>query len=94
MPASKIHAECTQGGKSRCLNIILWAKVSIYQGTIPILGIGSLSFNIMKNQVDFMKDMLYYKSPVEILAYCMTMTDMFVVDSSYPLYEYCCYLYK
>lgn len=51
-------------------------------------------FNVMKSQVDFMKDTLYYKSPLELLGYCMTMTDSFVVDSSYPLYEYMIYLYK
>lgn len=51
-------------------------------------------FNIMKSQVDFMNDALYYKSPLEIIAYCMTLTDKFKVDSSYPLYEYCVYLYK
>lgn len=51
-------------------------------------------FNVMKSQVDFMKDSLYYKSPIELLGYCMTMTDSFVLDSSYPLYEYMVYLYK
>lgn len=51
-------------------------------------------FNIMKSQVDFMNENLYYKSPLEIMAYCMTLTDKFVVDSSYPLYEYSVYLYK
>jgi SAM-dependent methyltransferase len=51
-------------------------------------------FNIMKSQVDFMNENLYYKSPLEILAYCMTFTDKFILDSSYPLYEYSVYLYK
>ena len=51
-------------------------------------------FNIMKSQVDFMNENLYYKSPLEILGYCMTLTDKFILDSSYPLYEYSVYLYK
>lgn len=51
-------------------------------------------FNVMKSQIDFMKDDLYYKSPLELLGYCMTMTDTFVLDSSYPLYEYMVYIYK
>ena len=50
-------------------------------------------FNIMKSQVDFMKESLYYKSPLEIMGFCMTLTDKFIVDSAYPLYEYCVYLY-
>lgn len=53
-----------------------------------------IAFNIMKSQVDFMNDVLYYKSPLEILGYCMTLTDKFVIDSAYPLYEYTVYLYK
>lgn len=48
----------------------------------------------MKSQVDFMNDDLCYKSPLEIMAYGMTLTDKFIVDSSYPLYEYIVYLYK
>lgn len=51
-------------------------------------------FNVMKSQVDFMNDDLYYKSPLEIMAYGMTLTDKFIVDCSYPLYEYSVYLYK
>lgn len=51
-------------------------------------------FNVMKSQVDFMNDNLYYKSPLEMIAYCMTLTNKFVLDSSYPLYEYSIYLYK
>lgn len=53
-----------------------------------------IAFNIMKSQVDFMNNVLYYKSPLEILGYCMTLTDKFVIDSAYPLYEYTVYLYK
>ncbi|MEH2928943.1 class I SAM-dependent methyltransferase [Candidatus Ventrimonas sp. KK005] len=51
-------------------------------------------FNLMKSQVDFMVDHLYYKSPLEVMGYCMTLTDKFIIDSSYPLYEYSVYLYK
>lgn len=59
-----------------------------------ILAKEGVVFNIMKSQVDFMKEDLYYKSPLEIMAYCMTLTDKFILDSSYPLYEYSVYLYK
>lgn len=51
-------------------------------------------FNIMKNQVDFMNDNLYYKSPLEMIGYCMTLTNNFVLDCSYAPYEYSIYLYK
>lgn len=51
-------------------------------------------FNVMKSQVDFMNKNLYYKSPLEIMGYCMTLTDKFVIDCYYPLYEYSVYLYK
>lgn len=53
-----------------------------------------VAFNIMTSQVDFTNNILYYKSPLEILAYCMTLTEKFVLDSSYPLYEYTTMLYK
>ncbi len=53
-----------------------------------------IAFNIMKSQVDFMVERLYYKSPLDILGYCMSLTDKFVIDAAYPLYEYTMYLYK
>lgn len=53
-----------------------------------------IAFNIMKSQVEFMREGLYYKSPLDVLGYCMTLTDKFVIDAAYPLYEYTVYLYK
>ncbi len=58
------------------------------------LSIRGIAFNIMKSQVDFMNEKLYYKSPLEMISYGMMLTDKFVIDSAYPLYEYSVYLYK
>lgn len=55
---------------------------------------GGIVFNIMTSQVDFMAENLYYKSPLEMLAFCMQLTRNFQLDQSYNLYEYTVYLYK
>lgn len=53
-----------------------------------------IAFNIMTSQVDFMKESLYYKSPLEMLAFCMQFTNKFRLNQSYGLYEYTVYIYK
>jgi 2-polyprenyl-3-methyl-5-hydroxy-6-metoxy-1,4-benzoquinol methylase len=54
-----------------------------------------IAFNLMSNRVNFMVDNLFYTSPIEMLAWCMTeLTPNVRFDHSYPLYEYTVYLYK
>jgi len=52
-------------------------------------------FNVMSNQVNYFSPNLYYKSPSEMLCYCLSeITSKVKVDHSYGLYEYTVYLYK
>lgn len=54
-----------------------------------------VAFNLMTNKVNFMVDNLYYRSPVELLAYCFAeITDRVRIDHSYKLYDYTVYLYR
>jgi SAM-dependent methyltransferase len=54
-----------------------------------------VAFNVMTTKVNFMVDNLYYRNPVELLAYCMTeLTGKVRLDHAYRLYEYTMYLYK
>jgi SAM-dependent methyltransferase len=54
-----------------------------------------IAFNVMSTQVNFMVDNLYYKSPVELFAFCQSeITSKIKIDHSYPLYEYTVYLYQ
>jgi 2-polyprenyl-3-methyl-5-hydroxy-6-metoxy-1,4-benzoquinol methylase len=54
-----------------------------------------VAFNIMTNKVNFMVDNLYYRSPVELLAFCFAeITDRIRIDHSYRLYDYTVYLYR
>lgn len=54
-----------------------------------------IAFNLMTTRVNFMAPNLYYKSPVEMLAWCMSeLTSKVRLDHSYPLYEYTMYLYR
>lgn len=53
-----------------------------------------VAYNMMTTQVNFMVDNLYYKSPLEMMAYVMSLTSKFRIDSSYRLYEYTVYMYK
>jgi SAM-dependent methyltransferase len=51
-------------------------------------------FNLMTTKVNYMVDNLYYRNPVEILAFCLTnITRRLRIDHSY-LYEYSVYLYR
>lgn len=59
------------------------------------LCIEGVAFNLMSNRVNFMVNNLYYKSPVEMLSWCMTeITSNVKLDHSYPLYEFMIYLYR
>lgn len=52
-------------------------------------------FNLMTNKVNFTVDNLYYRSPVETLAFCFAeVTTRVRLDHSYPLYDYTTYLYR
>lgn len=54
-----------------------------------------IAFNMMSNRVNFMVPTLFYKSPVEVLNWCMTeVTPNVRLDHSYPLYEFMVYLNK
>lgn len=54
-----------------------------------------IAFNVMTSHVNFMAPNLYYKSPVELLAWCMSeMTSKVALDHAYPLYEFTVYLYR
>lgn len=54
-----------------------------------------ISFNIMSNKVNFMADNLYYRSPVEMLSFCLdNLSSKVRVDHAYPLYEYTVYVYR
>ncbi|MBA3831422.1 MAG: class I SAM-dependent methyltransferase [Chthoniobacterales bacterium] len=54
-----------------------------------------VAFNLMTNKVNFTVDNLYYRSPVEILAFCFAdITDKVKLDHSYRLHDYTVYLYR
>ena len=54
-----------------------------------------VAFNMMSNRVNFMVGNLFYKSPAEVLNWCMTeVTPNVRLDHAYPLYEFMVYLYR
>lgn len=53
------------------------------------------AFNVMTSKVNFTAPNLYYRSPVEMLAFCMSdLTDKIRLDHSYRLYDYTVYLFR
>jgi len=53
------------------------------------------AFNVMTSKVNFTVPNLYYKSPVEMLAFCMSeVTEKVKLDHAYRLYDYTVYLYR
>jgi 2-polyprenyl-3-methyl-5-hydroxy-6-metoxy-1,4-benzoquinol methylase len=53
-----------------------------------------VAFNVMSTYVNFQKASLYYRSPVEMLGFCLSeITRKVRLDHSY-LYEYTVYLYR
>jgi SAM-dependent methyltransferase len=53
-----------------------------------------IAFNMMTTHVNFTAPNLYYKSPVETLAFCAQLSRRFRLEHDYPLYEYTTYVYK
>ena len=54
-----------------------------------------IAFNMMTSHVNFMAPNLYYKNPLETIAFCGTeLSRRFRVDHAYPLYEYTVYVYR
>jgi SAM-dependent methyltransferase len=54
-----------------------------------------IAFNMMSSHVNFMAPHLYYKNPLEIIAFCsMELSRRFRLDHAYPLYEYTVYVYR
>jgi SAM-dependent methyltransferase len=54
-----------------------------------------VAFNVMTSYVNFTAPNLYYRSPAELLAWCMSeISTKVVLDHAYPLFEYTLYLYR
>jgi SAM-dependent methyltransferase len=54
-----------------------------------------IAFNVMSTYVNFQAGNLYYRSPVEMLSFCLgELTRKVRLDHAYPLYEYTTYLYR
>lgn len=54
-----------------------------------------IAFNIMSTYANFYTSNLYYKNPLEILAFCLSeITRNIRLDHSYGMYEYTVYLYR
>ncbi len=54
-----------------------------------------IAFNLMSNRVNFMAENLYYRSPVEMLSFCLdNFSGKVRIDHAYPLFEYTVYVYK
>lgn len=54
-----------------------------------------IAFNVMTTHVDYQEPNLYYRNPVELLAWCMTTLSPKVrLDHSYPMFEYTLYVYR
>jgi SAM-dependent methyltransferase len=54
-----------------------------------------VAFNVMSTKVNYFSNNLYYRNPVELLAWCMSeITPHIMLDHAYPLYEYTIYLYR
>jgi SAM-dependent methyltransferase len=55
-----------------------------------------VAFNVMSTHVNFQKDNLYYRSPAEMMSWCMSeLTSDVRIDCAYELwFEYTVFLYK
>ena len=54
-----------------------------------------IAFNLMSDRVNFKVDNLFYKSPEELLTFCLDNLSRHIkIDHAYPMYEYTVYLYK
>ena len=53
-----------------------------------------IAFDIMTNQVNFMTENSYYRSPTEILAFCLSeLSSKVLIDHAYERYEYTTYVF-
>src|SRR5262249_4579945 len=51
-----------------------------------------IAFNLMTTQVNFTAPNLFYKNPLEMIAFCIAeLSSKFVVDHSYPHFDYTMY---
>lgn len=54
-----------------------------------------IAFNVMTTHVNFAAPNLYYRNPVELLAWAMTtLSPKVKIDHAYPLFEYTLYVYR
>lgn len=54
-----------------------------------------IAFNVMTNHVNFVDPKLFYRSPVEVLAFCLSeLSPKVRLDHAYPLYEFTTYVYR
>lgn len=54
-----------------------------------------VAFNVMSTHVNFMAPNLYYRSPVELLGWCMAeLSPRVRLDHAYPLFEYTLFVYR
>lgn len=54
-----------------------------------------IAFNLMTTHVNYFASNLFYRNPIELLAWCMTeITPKVRLDHAYPLFEYTIYLYR
>ena len=54
-----------------------------------------IAFNMMTNRVNFMVENLSYRSPVEILSFCLSeISGKVRLDHAYPRYEFTTYAYR
>ncbi len=82
----------TQKLEASILEMDAYAKALIKR--MFSLSKNGIAFNIMSTKVNFFSENLYYRSPVEMLAYCMSeFSTKIKIDHSY-LYEYTIYIYK
>lgn len=54
-----------------------------------------IAFNVMTSRVNFVRDNLFYKSPVEMVSYLLSeISSKIRLDHAYPLFEYTIYAFR
>ena len=54
-----------------------------------------IAFNLMTTHVNFTAPNLFYKSPLEIMAFCAAaLSCKFRIDHAYPRYDYTVYVFR
>jgi SAM-dependent methyltransferase len=54
-----------------------------------------IAFNLMTTQVNFTAPNLFYKNPLEMIAFCTAeLSSKYMVDHAYPHYDYTMYVYR